>query len=105
MIFSEEIDEILRHGVPLFDQGINNWALSSSQCMSAINELEKKQIAILGGDTYLNGTVNPNGDSWFCSQKNNEDKISYIKRSSDMAVSFVKNPVYENYKFILTPKL
>ena len=48
----EDAQQILSQGLPLHQWGINNWALSKQQAMSAIDELEGIGIPILGGDVF-----------------------------------------------------
>lgn len=103
MIFSEKIDKILSVGKPLMDEGIDNWALNKQQCLQAIKELSNNNIAILGGDTFLNGRVNPNGDSWSCNRNNAESDISYLKRTTTESLNFIENPAYKEFSFIIVP--
>jgi len=59
MVYPEEIVRILSVGVYLGDIGINGWALDRCQCLGAINNLKLAKIPILGGDTFLDGRINP----------------------------------------------
>jgi len=104
MVFSEEIDGILGVGFYLGGVGINNWALDRCQCLGAINDLKLAKIPILGGDTFLDGRVNPKGDNWFCDRKDDESDEEYLERSVRRSVDFVCNPVYSEFKFILVPE-
>lgn len=101
---SEIITTILEKGIFLHEIGINNWVLTKTQCLTAIEELRQNNIAILGGDTYLNGDINPNGDSWSVDRQAGEGDQQYFERSIDAAIKFVSNPIYAHYSFILVPK-
>lgn len=100
----EIITTILEKGLSLHDKGINNWVLTKIQCLTAIEELQQNNIAILGGDTYLNGQINPNGDSWSVDSQANEGDQEYFERSINAAIKFVSNPIYAKYSFLLVPK-
>jgi hypothetical protein len=54
-VWSEEIDRVLALGLDLSDIGVSNWALSRTQALAALNELQTLNVAVLGGDVYQIG--------------------------------------------------
>jgi len=105
MIFSKKIDKILSAGFFLEDIGVNNWALDKPQCLEAIRNLKNINIAILGGDTFFDGKLNPTGDSWSCDKKDDENDMCFLERSVSESINFVCNPIYNQFKFVLMPKI
>jgi hypothetical protein len=92
LVWSTEIDEILKVGHRLTDIGLNNWALTRSQAFIAFDQLETLQIAILGGDVcqYINDRLQPNYDSWHCDQLQNENKSDFVSRSIKKAKDYIE---------------
>jgi len=105
MIFLEEIDEILNVGFFLGGMGVNNWALGKKECLEAIRNLKSINVAILGGDTFFDGRINPTGESWSCDGRHNEDEMIFLERSVCKSIDFVSKPIYDKFKFILVPKI
>src|SRR5688572_6073976 len=108
VVWSNKIDEILKVGYQLTEIGLNNWALTKSQALSALEKFLEYGIPVLGGDVCENidGVVRPNYDNWYCEPISDEDKISFIKRSIAKAEDYIKAyPIKEPDKifFALVP--
>ena len=107
-MFSREIEEILKIGKPLFDVGINNWALTKSEAINVIEQLASLQVPILGGDVYqiINGTMQSNYDNWYCEPLPGETKSNFVERSKNKAKDFImtyKSKDSYNTFFLLVP--
>lgn len=108
LVWSIEIDEILKVGHQLNDIGLRNWALTKSQALTALEQLAARQIPILGGDVYqyIEGVIKPNYDSWYCDQLPDESKEAFLKRSIPKAKEYIEvYPIKEPDKiyFALVP--
>ncbi|MFP4370525.1 MAG: Imm40 family immunity protein [Candidatus Kapaibacterium sp.] len=84
-IFSGKIDEILGIGIPLFDFGIHNWALTKEQALNALIQLKKYNIPVLGGDVYYFEENHPKSTyvNWFCDPKIHQTKKEFTLKSID----------------------
>lgn len=92
-IWSKEVDSILSIGTSLIDQGINNWALSKSQALSALDALEAGDIPVLGGDLVRrspSGRFESTYDSWHCDRLINEDRHAFVTRSVSVAKAWIQ---------------
>ena len=50
---SDLITDSLKVGIALHEKGIYNWVLTKDQALVAIENFKKNNIALLGGETYL----------------------------------------------------
>ncbi|RII26466.1 MAG: hypothetical protein CXR30_16435 [Geobacter sp.] len=93
VIWSEKIDTVLSCGQPLFQIGINNWALTKEDALLVLDKLLEIQVPILGGDVYhKNGeTFHSNYDNWYCDQIEGELNSDYVTRSIDVARQYIIN--------------
>lgn len=106
-VWTKEVDEILGIGIKLSQIGLSNWALTKSQAICALEQLEALKISILGGDVYqsINGVIKLNYDNWFCEQLGNEPKEAFIKRSISKAKDYINNypDVLSEIYFVIVP--
>ncbi len=105
-VFSKRIDSILQIGIYLEDFHIYNWALTKDQALNILDELEKIQAAIVGGDVLRNENhvYSYTGDSWYCNRESGEPFNSYVQRSISKARDYIaKYPVDENTYFNFVP--
>lgn len=91
VFFSEKIDAVLSSGHWLGEIGVNNWALTKSSALHAIDVLEKSKIGILGGDVYcsVDGKLLPPRDNWYCNVTADEDDQAFAIRSAAKAREYV----------------
>lgn len=106
--WSKNIDEVLKVGVWLGEYGINNWALTKSQALEALDKLLVLRIAVLGGDVVeAKDYIRPNYDSWSSDPQPGERNEEYLKRSIEESKSYIEQyPAYipgRNY-FVLVCK-
>lgn len=108
-LWSPEVDAILCIGVPLAEGGVMNWALSRQDAINAIDRLMAMDTAILGGDVYA---VDQKGssltyDNWFCERRPNESDVEFVKRSGEVARTYVQTyPVKDGiYHFAIVPEV
>lgn len=97
IIWSVEIDNVLKCGRSLEKIGVQNWALEKEQALAAIFKFTALQIPILGGDVceFMDGILQYNLDSWHCDQLLYEPKIDFVARSLEQAKQYI-----EGYKSI-----
>jgi len=108
-IWSKKTEEILKKGKSLFDIGVNNWALTKVEVITAIDEFSSQHIPILGGDVYevINGVFQSNYDNWYCEPLPEETRSEFVNRSVNKAKKYI-----EDYKakeldkifFVLVPE-
>ena len=109
-VWTKEVDEILGIGIQLSEIGLSNWALTKSQAMHALEQLEALKISILGGDVcqYIDGVIKPNYDSWYCEPISTEPKSESLNRSIAKAKKYMelyqaKEP--DKVFFVLVPDI
>ncbi len=103
-------NEILKIGLPLHDYGVNNWALTKEQALSALDKFMTAQISILGGDVFekINDLYKPNYDNWYCDKKDGENKREYLERSIITAKNYIKDyktKEFSNNFFVIVPEV
>lgn len=110
VIWSNEIDKVLKDGIFLGEFGVSNWAFTRSQAIDILAKLRELRIALLGGDVCepdSYGRILPNYDNWHCEQLPDESKEDFIERSLQEARNYVENyPINEDaehYLFTLVP--
>jgi len=106
--FSKRIDEILNVGINLEEYGTSNWGLTKEQSLNVLKKFLKNNIAILGGDIYVevDEYIKPNYDNWYCERCTYETKLQFVKRSNILAKSYIENyqpPNNTKYYFVLVP--
>jgi len=90
--------KLLLCGIPLYELGVNEWALTTEQALTAIKIFRKKNIAVLGGDVYsvIDGKPESLYDNWYCEEKKvDESEKDFIVRSLSYAEKFILN--YNNH--------
>ncbi|MFT3980444.1 MAG: Imm40 family immunity protein [Ferruginibacter sp.] len=102
------IEEILKIGKPLYEIGINNWALSKPEALNAIDQFHSLGISILGGDVYTmtNELFIPTHDNWYCDQLPQEAQIEFLNRSIVKARHYIeayKINADDKIYFVLVP--
>ena len=102
-VWSQKADSVLRVGRPLDEIGIRNWALTRSQALNAINELESAGIAILGGDVYYvsDNRLSSSPDSWYCDQSPNQPWNAFVRRSATEARKYIEGYEIEEESDVL----
>lgn len=92
IIRSKNIDEILKVGKWLGESGINNWALTKSQALEALDKLLNLNIAVLGGDVYetRGDYIQPNYDNWYSDRQPGESKEDYLNRSIEESRTYIE---------------
>lgn len=110
MIWSTEVDEILKQGYFLGKEGVNNWALSKQQALKALDELLIKKFSILGGDVYVsrNDMFRPTYDNWYCDFFPEESDEEYLWRSIEKAKLYIEKygiTEKEDFYFVLVPNI
>ena len=102
----EVISSILKVGISLHDEGINNWALTKSQALIAIQDLKDSSIIIAGGDVLeKNGEFEApvyNHDNWYCDQQDNESNEDYLNRSYKLAKDYITNYSSKEVEYYFT---
>jgi len=106
-VWSENIDPVLSRGIFLDDLGVRNWALSREDALHAIYEFEAIGVAILGGDVYqfVGEKAEQTYDSWYCDQGLGESDFEFLKRSLDVAKSYINNYLVPGRLFALVPQV
>jgi hypothetical protein len=108
-MFSKKTEEILKIGKSLFDIGINNWALTKSDSIFAIERFYSLEVPILGGDVYeiINGVLQSNYDNWYCDPLPGETRKDFVNRSINKARNYIETykgqGLNNNYFFVLVP--
>lgn len=93
-MLEDSIKIIKEFGIPLHEQGINNWALSRDIALQAIQEVDEKGVIILGGDVLIKNGCNyeHNYDNWYY------DPDKTLSKKENSALSIRKTKSYlENY--------
>jgi hypothetical protein len=104
-IYSEKIESILRKGICFQQYGISNWGFSKNLALSIVEEFNKLNIGILGGDVFIieNNTIIPTYDNWYT----NKDNENFVELSIFKAKNYIKNYYYKNnvyFVFVLDVK-
>ncbi len=108
--YSSEIDNILKVGHDLSESGINNWALIKKDALDAVDQFEKLQIPILGGDVceLKDNLIQNNYVSWHSDLKQDESKEDFVLRSIKETKEYIQNypkSDLETTFFVLVPKV
>lgn len=97
VVRSKKIDEVLKVGKWLGDYGTNNWALTKSQALEALDKLLALNIAVLGGDVLedTGENIRPNYDNWFSDRHKGESSDKYVIRSIEETRNYIEQ--YKTY--------
>ncbi len=89
--YPKQIKELVSCGIPLHEMGINNWALDKSQVLKLLDEFEKIEVAVLGGDVckITSQKLDLHGNNWSCDIKKSETKYDYVRRSISYTKSYI----------------
>lgn len=106
MAWSEDVRNILAGGIPLSSIGVDNWALTKEQAMLALEEFERRNMPVLGGDVYelVDAYPEPNYDNWYCDRNANESIEDFVARSVHYARDYIErysNPSGHETFFVL----
>jgi Immunity protein 40 len=88
--------------------GISNWGLDKRDAISAVKELTRMSIPLLGGDvlrwdkerwvhTY---------DNWHCNSLSGESRDAFAARSGQTSIQYIENYVQADkskYLFVVVP--
>lgn len=93
IVWSNQVDEILKIGCSLDQIGIRNWALTKEAALNALDKLLEIQVPILGGDVFekINGVMRPKYDNWYCDPILDESKDDFVVRSIGIAKRYIEN--------------
>lgn len=77
----------------LEELGIDNIAFPYKQALMLVDILRESHVSILGGDVYLKkgSCIEISYDNWYCEKGDGELDCYFIKRSCDIAESYIKN--------------
>lgn len=108
IIFSREIDTVLKIGKSLDGIGINNWALNKKQVLFALKKFSLLKVPILGGDIYESkkGTIQTTYDNWYCDPLPGETKEEFVTRSIAKSKAYIeayKGKEFQKLLFALVP--
>jgi|AGTN01.1.fsa_nt_gi hypothetical protein len=80
-------------GIILKELGLNEYALSKYYSFEFIKILKEEKIAILGGDVYFKdkGDIYYTYDNWYIQRKDNESYDSYLQRSINVSLEYIKS--------------
>lgn len=100
-----KIEEFLKNGISMHEQGIYGYALDRNQTLDFIDICRELNISILGGDVLENseGELEHTYDSWYCNNDRQEGAIEFSHRSTMYAREYILNYIKnEKAYFILT---
>lgn len=89
---------LLNNGVKLWEETSKEYALSRDNSLKFIEILRLEKKAILGGDVLYkkNNIFYHTYDNWYIQKVNNESHDSYLQRSIEISLEYIKN--YNNKK-------
>lgn len=93
MTASEEYQHLLdSKGIPLRELGVREVALERSECLNAVDMLQRAGTPILGGDVYFRseGGIEPAYANWYSEPMPGEDRASFGTRSYLEAKSYIE---------------
>jgi len=95
---------ILSKGIHLAEIGINNWALTKKQAITALESLEDKGIGVSGGDVLRleNGEFNHTYDNWSYECQKDQKIDEYIAESIGYARNYINTYQGKGEYFVLT---
>lgn len=109
MIWSDEIDYLLKNGHDLMSIGVKNFALNKIDSIEAINGLAKIGVPILGGDVYyfIDGEISCGFENWYCDRLDSETDGEYLDRSIMESIKFINDFSIKNVEplFAIVPKV
>lgn len=91
MMKNKKIESIISCGIPLHNNGINNWALTRAQAIVVLDKFAYENIAVYGGDIFhlVNNTLKHSYDSWYCDREENEPYKDFCVRSIGVAQNYI----------------
>ena len=83
--------------------GIDNYAFPYQQAILLVDALRQSNVPILGGDVYLKlgSSIESSYDNWYCDKIEDERDSVFVKRSCDVAETFIKE--YKRRNIIKDP--
>lgn len=98
MTRSEKIESVVSCGISWDDFGVNNWALTKEQALSALDRFSLENIFVLGGDVYqlVDGNLESNNDNWYCDRNGGEDTDTYLDRSISISRQYISSYHHSN---------
>jgi hypothetical protein len=108
--WSKTIDEILGVGISLEGIGVRNFALTRQEALTALDQLARNKVPVLGGDVYLmkNGSIEPAYDNWYCDPQKEEAEIDFCNQSISRARDYIdkyKSAEDKAVFFAIVPKI
>ena len=87
----------------LEEKGIDNYAFSYQQAILLVDALRQSNVPILGGDVSLKlgSSIEPSYDNWYCDKIEDERDSDFLRRSCDVAETFIKE--YKKNNIIKEP--
>ena len=88
------IEKIELHPYDLREMGINDVAYIKEEALILINNLRNLVLPVLGGDVYIlenKHDISYTDEGWSCERNENEDLLTYVNRSCQMAKEFINN--------------
>ena len=84
------------------------FAFPKEEALKVVSALKENFYDILGGDVYIleEEGINLTYENWTCDQEDDENPYDYLKRSSNMAIQFIRERnEYDNYlyNFVFMP--
>lgn len=86
------VADILKGGISLENEGIDNWALTEAHAISAIKKLEESRISLVGIDVYYiqkNG-FKRDGACLGLEQSKHEEYDDFVERSANESLRFIE---------------
>lgn len=83
--------------------GINNVAFPREQALLLVDVFKKYGLSVLGGDVYMKtgSAIDITYDNWYCDKRVNESDGDFLKRSCDVAETYIKE--YKRKNIIKEP--
>ena len=93
MAVTDGANRILESGISLNCIGVENWALTRSQALAALEGLKNLNSTVLGGDViqFVKNAPRYTYDNWFCEMEDGESTTAFATRSLVVAKSFISD--------------
>lgn len=95
---SKHLEAILEKGWRVPEPDSNCFAVTRLQMKEVLEEAERIQIALLGGDVYYqsNSGITSGTESWYCDRERGEPYSNFVARSIDISREYLKEFDAEN---------